>query len=446
MFDRTILTELRKWKASEERKPMILRGARQVGKTTIVHSFGNTYANYLYFNLEDETKRRLFERQAPLDDIVESLYYDIGKPRKDGDTLIFIDEIQNSPRTIGLLRYFYEKRPDLHVIAAGSLLENVVDVNTSFPVGRVQYLAVRPCSFAEFVNAIGRKHLVNVLSQPTLTNVYHNELMLVFNRYTVVGGMPEAVQAYARHGDLMRLDDIYESLLLTYRDDVEKYVRKGKLTNVVRHILTYGWSHAGEMVSLGNFAGSACQAREAAEAFMMLSKAMLVELIYPSTSPILPASPEMRRHPKLVWLDTGMVNYAAGIRRDVITATDIMDVWRGRIAEHVVAQELLALTSKVSATRSFWITGNGGETAEVDFTLAHNSRLYPIEVKAGHNSRLKSLHSFIDRSGIDLAVRVWGGPLSVDDLETSLQRKPFRLINVPFYLVGQLPRLIDSLA
>ena len=148
----------------------------------------------------------------------------------------------------------------------------------------------------------------------------------------------------------------------------------------------------------------------------------------------------------MVWLDTGMGNYAAGIRRDVITATDIMDVWRGRIAEHVVAQELLTLTSKVSATRSFWITGNGGETAEVDFTLAHNSRLYPIEVKAGHNSRLKSLHSFIDRSGIDLAVRVWGGPLSVDDLETSLQRKPFRLINVPFYLVGQLPRLIDSLA
>ena len=144
MFKRKILSKLEAWKQDERHKPLILRGARQVGKTTVVNEFGSQFDNYLYFNLEMSESVRLFEMDIPLNDLVNMLFASLGKSQKKGSTLIFIDEIQNSPKTIALLRYFYEQRPDLYVIAAGSLLENLVDVNVSFPVGRVMYLALRP--------------------------------------------------------------------------------------------------------------------------------------------------------------------------------------------------------------------------------------------------------------------------------------------------------------
>ena len=171
MFRRKILYKLEVWKQDEKHKPLILRGARQVGKTTVVNEFGTQFDNYLYFNMERSESIKLFEMEIPLDDLVNMLFASQGKPQKDGSTLIFIDEIQNSPKTIALLRYFYEQRPELYIIAAGSLLENLVDVKVSFPVGRVQYLALRPCSFYEFLGAIGKSNLLAVLSQKAKTSL-----------------------------------------------------------------------------------------------------------------------------------------------------------------------------------------------------------------------------------------------------------------------------------
>lgn len=229
--------------ARQKHKPLILRGARQVGKTTVVNEFGSQFDNYLYFNLERNENAKLFEMEIPLDDLVNMLYASVGKVKKEGTTLVFIDEIQNSPKTIALLRYFYEQRPDLYVIAAGSLLENLVDVKVSFPVGRVQYLALRPCSFSEFLGAIGKNNLLAVLSQKAeYTVAFHEQLMHLFNQYTIVGGMPEAVQLYAETQDVIGIEDVYETLVQAYKDDSEKYVRGNKLTDVVRFILSYGWA------------------------------------------------------------------------------------------------------------------------------------------------------------------------------------------------------------
>lgn len=178
MFRRNIISKLEAWKQDKKHKPLILRGARQVGKTTVVNEFGSQFDNYLYFNLERNENAKLFEMEIPLDDLVNMLYASVGKVKKEGTTLVFIDEIQNSPKTIALLRYFYEQRPDLYVIAAGSLLENLVDVKVSFPVGRVQYLALRPCSFSEFLGAIGKNNLLAVLSQKAeYTVAFHEQLM-----------------------------------------------------------------------------------------------------------------------------------------------------------------------------------------------------------------------------------------------------------------------------
>lgn len=442
MFRRNIISKLEAWKQDKKHKPLILRGARQVGKTTVVNEFGSQFDNYLYFNLERNENAKLFEMEIPLDDLVNMLYASVGKVKKEGTTLVFIDEIQNSPKTIALLRYFYEQRPDLYVIAAGSLLENLVDVKVSFPVGRVQYLALRPCSFSEFLGAIGKNNLLAVLSQKSeYTVAFHEQLMHLFNQYTIVGGMPEAVQQYAETQDVIGIEDVYETLVQAYKDDSEKYVRGNKLTDVVRFILSYGWAFSGETITLGNFANSGYKSREVGEAFRLLEKAMLLELIYPVSSTQLPIIPETKRMPKLIWFDTGLVNYQAGIRKEIIGSTDMVDSWRGHIAEQITAQELLTLDDRVGQHRSFWAKPNNG--AEVDFIFAHNSKLYPIEVKSGTNAHLRSLQVFMDSSGVNIAIRIWSKPYSVDKVKT-IHGKEFTLINLPFYLIGNLRNVLDA--
>jgi len=444
MFKREIIEQLRQWAASEYRKPLIMRGARQVGKTTVVNQFGKEFTNYLYLNLERPEHATLFNRELSTDDLVNMIFGVLGKVKRKGNTLIFIDEIQNSPQAIARLRYFYEDRPDLHVIGAGSLLENIVDMKVSFPVGRVQYLAVRPCSFREFAQALGRDDILHFLDDPEHSDVVHAQAMALFNQYVIVGGMPEVVAAYAKRRDVLRLNTFYETLLQAYRDDIEKYVSRNKMAQVVRFIIDNGWMQAGNTIRLGNFMESQYRSQEVGEAFRLLERAMLLELVYPTTSAQMPATGELKRSPKLMWLDTGLVNYAAGVRRDLIGANDILDVWRGRIAEHVVAQEILALSNKVSERRMFWV--NSHHSAEVDLVWNYNSRLYPIEVKNGHNSRLRSLHAFIDAAPVDVGIRVWSGEFSIDQLHTAGKRKPFTLVNVPFYLVGSLPRIMDMVA
>ena len=442
MFRRNIISKLEAWKQDKKHKPLILRGARQVGKTTVVNEFGSQFDNYLYFNLERNENAKLFEMEIPLDDLVNMLYASVGKVKKEGTTLVFIDEIQNSPRTIALLRYFYEQRPDLYVIAAGSLLENLVDVKVSFPVGRVQYLALRPCSFSEFLGAIGKNNLLAVLSQKAeYTVAFHEQLMHLFNQYTIVGGMPEAVQQYAETQDVIGIEDVYETLVQAYKDDSEKYVRGNKLTDVVRFILSYGWAFSGETITLGNFANSGYKSREVGEAFRLLEKAMLLELVYPVSSTQLPIIPETKRMPKLIWFDTGLVNYQAGIRKEIIGSTDMVDSWRGHIAEQITAQELLALEDRVGHHRSFWAKPNNG--AEVDFIFAHNSKLYPIEVKSGTNAHLRSLQVFMDSSDVNIAIRIWSKPYSIDKVKT-IHGKEFSLINLPFYLIGNLRSILDA--
>jgi uncharacterized protein len=442
MFRRNVIEKLQQWKNDSNHKPLVLRGARQVGKTTIVNEFGKEFDNYLYFNMEIPANVKLFEMDIPLDELVGMLFARAGKPKLAGTTLIFIDEIQNSPKTIGLLRYFYEQCPDIHLIAAGSLLENVIDVKVSFPVGRVQYLAVRPCSFYEFLGAVGKDDLLSILHQKAeYTTAFHEELMHWFNQYVIIGGMPEAVQRYAESKDVLAVEDVCESLVQGYKDDVEKYVKGNKLTEVVRFILSYGWAFAGETVTMGNFANSGYKSREMGEAFRLLEKAMLLELVYPSSSALMPLIPETKRMPKLIWFDTGLVNYQAGIRKEIIGSTDMVDAWRGHLAEQVTAQELLSTDDRVGVKRGFWARPNNG--AEVDFVLPCDSHLYPIEVKSGTNAHLRSLQVFMDSSDVDVAIRVWSKPYSVDKVTTP-KGKDFTLVNLPFYLVGRITSVLQN--
>ena len=443
MFERNVVTELEKWAKKSNRKPLILRGSRQVGKTTLVESFSQNFDNYLYLNLEKNPSAiTLFEKEQEINDLVAEIFLFCNKEKKKGKTLLFIDEIQNSSLVITQLRYFYEaKLSDFYIIAAGSLLETMLHKNISFPVGRVEYLAVRPCFFNEFLRAIGETQLEKALLAQKVPESLHKKTMQLFNTFTLIGGMPEIVADYAKNKNFLGLNTIYESLLTSYRDDVEKYAKNETMSQTIRYILQSGWKYAAERITLGGFAGSSYKSREMGEAFRTLEKTFLLELCYPTTDTLVPITKELNRSPKLLWLDSGLVNYAANVQKEVFGALDILDAWRGKIAEQIVSQELFSLDSRVSTQRNFWVRKNKDSDAEVDFVLLYDSKVIPIEVKSGHNSKLKSLHLFMEEAPHDIAVRVWSQPFSIDEV-TAKNGKKFKLINVPFYYVGRLEEIL----
>ncbi|GHT20619.1 ATPase [Bacteroidia bacterium] len=444
MIQRKALDYLRKWKNSTHRKPLVLRGARQVGKTTLVNEFSQEYDIFLKLNMEKGQDRLVFEKYDDVRDIIREIFVINNQIIRDVPTLLFIDEIQHSKQAVAMLRYFYEEANHIHVITAGSLLETIMDLRKiSFPVGRVQYLAIRPCSFYEFLDGIGEIFDLNLIRNREV-DIVHERVMKHFHDYTLVGGMPDAIVQFAEKRDILSLIDVFASLVSSYKDDVEKYTQKDTTIKTIRTILDVGWTSAGSIISFEHFGNTSYRSREMSEAFQTIQKAMLLELVYPVAETQLPLMPNFRKQPKLIWLDTGIVNYSAGIYKEVFSVTDIQDVWRGRIAEHIVAQELLSLSDSLQTRRVYWKRDKKGSEAEVDFVYNFDGLAIPIEVKSGHNSKLKSLHLFMDACPHNIAVRVWSQPFSIDIVKTQTG-KEFNLINLPFYYVGVLDDVLSNL-
>jgi len=442
MIQRKAIEFLLQWKERKNRKPLVIRGARQVGKTTLVEEFAKHYDVFLHLNLEKETDCNLFEQHAEVTELIKAIFFHKNQINK-GTVLLFIDEIQHSKKAVAILRYFYEEANHIHVITAGSLLETIIDVRKiSFPVGRVEYLAVRPCSFLEFLNGIGDDFDADVIKNLNATYV-HNRMIKLFGDYTLVGGMPAVVAKYAENQDIVSLKQVYESLLQSYMDDVEKYTKSVNTIKTIREILKTGWAQAGSIITFERFGGTNFSSKEMSLAFQTIQKAMLLELVFPTSGNQMPLIQNYRQRPKLVWFDTGLVNYMAGIQKEVFSTSDIQDVWRGRIAEHIVAQELLTLDDSLLTKRIFWKRDKHGSEAEVDFVYKYESMAIPIEVKSGHNSKLKSLHLFMDEAPHHWAVRVWSQPFSIDDVYTPKGKK-IKLINLPFYYVGILDKVLKE--
>lgn len=239
MIYRQLIEELQKWSERDTRKPLVLRGARQVGKTTLVNEFGKRYDVYIKLNLERSSDAEVFSKSDNVKEIFQFIC--LRKKIKVDEskrTLLFIDEIQNEPKAVGLLRYFYEEMPWLHIIAAGSRLQTLIKQRISFPVGRVDYLSLRPCSFLEYLNAMGEEQLEQMVRDINVSSLYHNMLLTHFNHYSLIGGMPEALVGYAKTHNLTRLAPIYRSLLDGYNEDVEKYARNENQVRIIRHLLS----------------------------------------------------------------------------------------------------------------------------------------------------------------------------------------------------------------
>jgi predicted AAA+ superfamily ATPase len=442
MFYRKILEQLDQWAASADRKPLVLRGARQVGKTSAVNLFSKKFDQYLYLNLDRQEDRAFFEKDLSFQSLIDNLFFSKNIEKNAGKTLVFIDEIQNSPKAVNLLRYFYEDYQELFVIAAGSLLESMIDNQISFPVGRVEYLAMRPCSFEEYLSAANETKALEILDQHPFPEFAHDKLAYLFREFAIIGGMPAIIKKFLENRDYIKLKPIYDGLVVSYLDDVEKYARNATMKHVIRHIIHSSFIAAGERIKFEGFGHSSYRSREIGDAFRTLEKAMLLQLVYPAVNVRLPLDIKYRT-PKLQMVDTGLVNHVAGLQGELLSTNLIEDAYRGKIAEHLAGQELISAENSVLARLNYWIRDSRNSQAEIDWVFPFKGMLIPVEVKSGPSGKLKSLHLYMDKAPHSWAVRIYSGKTLVEEAETPLGKK-FSLISLPFYLAGRMAKVIEN--
>lgn len=443
-FKRRLWNALLKWKNKDQRKPLVLRGARQVGKTTLVQEFSGLYKHQVLLNLERPKDLRYFEDFTEVELLLDHLFLKKSIPWSErSETLLFIDEIQESPKAIALLRYFYEDLPELNVIAAGSLLEHALSQVKSFPVGRVEFLYLHPLNFEEFLMAQEHTGALKALREYRSHLHAHTLLKELFHEYAIIGGMPEVVKNYITNKAFSDLPPVYESIWTAYRDDVEKYAKNTSEAKVIKHLMRTAALQLDERVKLENFGNSNYKWREVKEAMHSLGDARLIQLIHATTSLTPPLLPDLRKHPRIQILDTGLVNHQLKIQAQLLSIEDLSQDYKGRLIPHLVTQELLSLQQYYHELPSFWVRNKAQSSAEVDLVLHHQQFLIPIEIKSGKTGTLKSLHQFIDACPHHFAVRIYGGEYSVEQHITPIGKKNYLLMNLPYFLVTQLSEHLD---
>ena len=441
IFRRKIESELLHWKIATNRKPIILRGARQVGKTFIVNQFAETFNHFISINLERPKERDLFSDFNTGQELLERILLYKGKKIETKNSLLFIDEIQHSAEAVRSLRYFYEDVPDLHVIAAGSLLEVFSKrEGFSFPVGRVKNLFMYPLTFMEYLETQNPPLAEKLLHLDVLEESSSHDLLLeAFNTYAFVGGMPEALSVFGETGSYSTVREIYDAIFTGYIEDVEKYSNLAK-AKYLTHAIDRAPLYAGERITYEKFGESLFRSREMKEAFDVLERALIVYRSRPSVSTNIPIIEKLRKAPKLFFLDVGLVNYRIGFKEFFVKGS-LDTVYRGRISEQVVAQEIAARTFRRPSLQ-FWIREKGA--AETNFLYSFKEMVVPIEVKSGKTGTLKSLNLFMEKSHHSCAIRVYSGKLRMDQIVLPSGKK-FHLCSIPYYMLSRLDDVIESL-
>ncbi len=390
---RFIENHLLHWKNQTQRKPLIVRGARQVGKTYSILQFGRNHfpGRVHHIDLEKQTNLHIiFEPDLDAKRILSELELAVGVPIQPGKDLLFFDEIQNVPRAISALRYFYEDIPDLHVIAAGSLLEFAFN-GFSFPVGRIQFLDMYPMSFMEFVLALGNESAIKTIfgDLDSLTEATHQFLLDLVRRYLFIGGMPESVRIYAETQKLLPVFEVQRNLIETFKEDFSKYSSKVD-SRCLNAVLINSARSVGEQVVYTRLADGFTGPTNK-KAFELLTRARLIRPITAIRVPQIPlgatANPKKL---KPLFLDVGLMQSLIGVQiTEEYYKKDLLSIYQGKLAEQFVGQELLAYGIQ---ELYYWARQTKSSNAEVDFIIEKEGMIYPIEVKSGSGGRLKSLH------------------------------------------------------
>ena len=390
------------WQRSSSRKPLLIRGARQVGKSTAVRNLSKQFDYFIEINFDEQPEyQNLFANTSDINDLIEQLAIITQTEIIEGRTLVFLDEIQASLPAISKLRYFYEKKPNLHVIAAGSLLEFALSELPSFGVGRVRSLFMYPFSFNEFLGALNEKPLASMIQQSNskspINPIFHEKLKIYFKKFLIIGGMPQAVQTYVAKGDLLEVQRILDDLIIAIQADFVKYKRQIPPTNIksvfesiVKQVGTK-FKYSNELTSLTN--------PMIKQVIDLLEMAGLVYQVTHSSSNGIPLGAEANpKKIKLLIFDTGIYQRILGLDvASLLLKDDIEVINKGNIAELFVGLELLKSNDAYEKKALYyWHREAKNSQAEVDYVIQNQDFILPVEVKAGTKGAMQSMHLFMD--------------------------------------------------
>lgn len=431
---RKIMKELIEWKNDKDRKPLILRGARQVGKTYIIKQFGKeNYDGVAYFNFDHDTQLyNMFDNTKDPVRILEQLSFVYGKAIVPGKTLIVFDEIQECPNALNSLKYFEEEAKEYHIISAGSLL-GIRLSHTSFPVGKVDFLDMYPMTFTEFLEADGCKNLVeymeSIKSIENIPDIFFDRLSEKLKAYFIIGGMPEVVASWVQYKDMEKVNKIQDNILKSYESDFSKHT-----TNVEANRISIIWNSIPSQISKENkkflyqVAKDGARAREYEGAVNWLKDANVVNKIYNVTKPSMPLiSYNDLSSFKMYLIDVGLLRKKTDLDSKVIVEGNrLFQEFKGALTENYVLQTLVAI-----GLNPYYFTFDN--RYEIDFIIQYQNEIIPIEVKSGESVNNTSLKVYNEINAPKTRVRFSMKNLSKDD----------NLINIPLFMVEYLGKLVN---
>lgn len=427
---RAAMEQLLKWKQKKNKKPLIIRGARQVGKTWLMREFGKTaYKETVYISFDNNSRiQALFEGDLSIERIVTGLELYVGRKIDAEDTLLIFDEVQEVPKALTSLKYFNENAPQYNIVCAGSMLGVALHQGTSFPVGKVEFLDLYPLSFFEFMRAMGREQYVELLQKSDfeMATTFKQEYIDMLKHYYFVGGMPEVVLSFSETKDFNEVREIQQRILAAYEQDFSKHA-----PNEVVPRIRMLWNSIPAQLTKENkkfiygLIKEGARAKEYELAMLWLTDCGLVHKVHRVTAPSLPlkAYEDMKAF-KLFLVDVGLLSCMVGLRqRTLLDGSELFKEFKGALTEQYVLQQLKTL----KGIQTYYWTAERG-VAEVDFVVDTGSAIIPIEVKAEVNLQAKSLKNYREKFEPSLSIRT-----SMADY-----RKEDNLLNLPLWAVGML--------
>ncbi len=411
-FRRIIDDELLRWSRQKQRKPLLLRGARQVGKSSAVKELAKQFETFVSINFERlRTIHHLFESDLEPRRLCEQLSAFLNIPIIPGKTLLFFDEVQSCPAAISSLRYFYEEYPELHVIAAGSLLEFALEELPSFGVGRIRSIFMYPFSFDEFLEARGLSLLKEAKGKASpempLPEPIHQKLQEELKKFLVLGGMPEVVKEYVINSDILACQQVLDDLIISLQSDFSKYKQRVPSSRL-QDIFESAAQQSGNSFVYSRVSTEANQ-KQVKEGVDLLVKAGLLIPVYSTAANGIPLGAEINpKKRKLIFLDTGLLQRILGLKiSDILFANDFSSINKGAIAEQYAGLELLKSAScyELQQRLYYWQREKLNSNAEVDYLIQEEEKIIPIEVKAGTKGSMQSLHLFLGEKNVEKGIR-----------------------------------------
>jgi uncharacterized protein len=451
---RNALRDLTTWKNQKNRKPLIMRGARQVGKTWLIREFAKeNFESILEINFDETPEQAKFFVKGDIDRCLQLLEIEHDLEIIPEKTLIFLDEIQSAPEILPYLRYFYEKRPDIYVITAGSLLEFLLSEHDfSMPVGRIEYFHLGPMTIEEFLLALGQEKLVAFLStfdfHESIPEPLHQKLMNYLKLFWIIGGMPAAIEAYRGSKSFQQSNKEQGIIIQTYEDDFTKY-RKRIYPQRIRKTFHKIPAIVGKKLKYVNLDPDE-RSKDLADTLNLLEMAKIIYRVHHSAGNGVPLGAEIKdRDFKPLFLDTGLMTRSLGLNlSNLEIEKEITLINNGSVAEQFIGQHLLyQKPSYEKPELYYWNRDKKSSSAEIDYLISINNLIVPVEVKAGATGSLKSLQLFLAEKRLPIALRFNSATPSLVKLTTKIKdtsEHPYLFLSLPHYLVCQANRIIET--